>query len=137
MQCSRGFTLIELVVVIILVSILSVFALPRLLGASSYQTEVTRDALIADLRVMQQHRLAGQGCQLIAGSDAYRLDGDCEGGRSLSGLSLFLGSSESFTLTMDAMGRPTGDCDNGCALQLVGQSNLSICLESEGYVHGC
>ncbi|WP_428448439.1 type II secretion system protein [Photobacterium nomapromontoriensis] len=52
-RSPRGFTLIELVIVIILLGILSVTAMSRLIGRSSFDAIVVRDQAIAMARQIQ------------------------------------------------------------------------------------
>jgi len=48
-----GFTLIELVIVILLLGILATFAMPKLLGKGGFETQTLRDELLTRLRLVQ------------------------------------------------------------------------------------
>ena len=50
---QRGFTLVELIVVIILIAIVSVTAASRMMGRSSFDAYVTRDQAISIARQIQ------------------------------------------------------------------------------------
>jgi MSHA pilin protein MshC len=54
---QRGFTLIELIVVMILIAILSVTALPKFLGKAGTEEITVQDQLIAVLRLMQNRAM--------------------------------------------------------------------------------
>lgn len=51
---ERGFTLIELITVLLLVSILSVVAIPKLQGAVSFRDDAWHDQLVSALRYGQK-----------------------------------------------------------------------------------
>lgn len=72
---ARGFSLIELVAVIVMLGALAVFALPRL-ETAGFDRYAFRQELLAALRYAQKTALAS-GCdtavELTAGSDRYAL----------------------------------------------------------------
>jgi MSHA pilin protein MshC len=53
MTHAKGFTLVELVTVMILIGILAVSALPRFIGSSSYSAYSLRNEFLAELRAVQ------------------------------------------------------------------------------------
>lgn len=55
---QRGFTLVEIIVVIILLGILSAVALPRLQGTSDYQAYSLRNNILGSLKLAQKTALA-------------------------------------------------------------------------------
>ncbi len=133
-----GFTLVELVTIIMLVAILGLFALSRFLGPSQFATVATRDTLVAELRRLQQGALAGQACGFSATATQFQLTGPCAGESPypLEHVTLTLAGSESFSLTLDPLGRPLSPCAGGCELQILGASPQGVRIESEGYIHG-
>ncbi|OUR77241.1 MSHA biogenesis protein MshC [Colwellia psychrerythraea] len=76
MKLNRGFTLIELITVIILVGILAVAVLPKFDGTASYEAHTHRAQLISALRLTQQRAMqqtdtSGGYChQLIFDNDS-------------------------------------------------------------------
>lgn len=57
MKHSYGFTLIELIIVVILLGIISVTALPRFMGKSGAEETTTQDQMISVLRRMQNQAM--------------------------------------------------------------------------------
>ncbi|MBY5922501.1 type II secretion system protein [Ferrimonas balearica] len=133
-----GFTLVELVTIIILVAILSLYALSRFLGPSQFATYATRDALVAEMRRLQQGALAGQSCTLSVTPTQFSLTGPCAGENPypLERTTVSLAGSQTFILSLDGMGRPQAPCAGGCDLAIGGEAPQTVRIESEGYIHG-
>lgn len=55
---QRGFTMVELIVVIVLISILAAIALPRFQNSSAYQSYSLRSTILSSLKLAQKTALA-------------------------------------------------------------------------------
>ncbi|MBV7297976.1 type II secretion system protein [Enterovibrio paralichthyis] len=155
---SKGFTLIELITVLMILGIISVFAVPRLSGAEAFSVTGARDTGLSvarqvQLRAMQQEDTSA-GCNALV-ITASRLGGsvaseNCKLGEDenrsdvvdLSNSSVRISPEQ--TLYFDLLGRPvdannkrlctTGDCKFTFKQ---GDSTASICLNSEGFIDAC
>ena len=58
MQAARGFTLVELIVILILVGILAVVAMPKFTGVGAYNTMGFNDRVMESLRYAQKQAIA-------------------------------------------------------------------------------
>lgn len=153
MQRQLGFTLVELVTIIILVGVLSVVALPRLFSQSGYSAYTLQDEFISELRKAQLmalnnsdrcYRIAvtGSGYQTL--HFAGRTSGSCSGTlertealqdfKSGASLQRISSSAVSFNIDFDAMGRINLGCSGDC-IRVIADNTLNIAIESEGYIH--
>jgi len=158
---NSGFTLVEVVIVLVLVSILAVTAAKKFFGSSPYQAYTFRASLLSALRLTQQRAMqqtSDSFChQLIINDHRYGIPdrNNC----SVTDLSTFdvnnldktslivdisnynvtfsiEGKTNPSTISFDDMGRPLNDCVNGCNINIISElDNLTIEIEPEGYVH--
>lgn len=166
-----GFTLVELVIVIILISTLSVLALSRYSSTSTFSEYTYQARLVSVLRNMQtraMHDTRDGYCFQInfdnssaafgppalnytTGSavDTCRTSIDFTNASYLTTSAIEMTDSEVSLSTLpifdfiafNSLGQPVdaGElaCSSQCKITLTGESTVSVCIESEGYIHAC
>ena len=154
---AHGFTLVELVAVIILAGILAVTIGGRFFSGSDIDVYAARELLLGHLRRLQLDALNnGAGCfQMLLLTDRYGppdlnpctasadfssgyFDGrgtDPYRASRLDGDAPLSLPSGRFDLRFDSWGRPAGDCAGGCILTFNGAISLQLRIEAEGYIH--
>ncbi len=149
-----GFSLIELVIVVLLIGVLTVTLLPRFFGKDGVSEFVARDQVVSllqtvQIKAMQQtsggcHSLeisssvlaiqAVNGC--IAEPDSAFYFSSPDPNVTLSLVSWDGGSVlTSSILSFDANGRPVLPTSSGYRVRISADSILDICVESQGYIH--
>jgi len=154
---NKGFTTIELVVVLIIVSILAATALPRFFSANSYEEYSYQNELVSTLRAVQlraMQQTANDVCHSIyinTTQDIVGLLATDTGNADNCHTSLFhsditqiaIDASHAVNVSstdadnkfsFDSLGRPQG-CGNPCQIMVTGQETLTVQIESEGYIH--
>ena len=128
MTSNRGFTLIELVLVIILIGVLAVTAAPRFFTASGYDQVAARDQLIQLLRQAQLQTMNNSAeCQIVHfGNNQSWIP-------STTAQCSVLANSEQL-LSFDVWGRPATSVTS---VTLTGETTMKVCIEAEGYIHAC
>lgn len=126
---QKGFTLLELILVIILVGVLAAVAAPRLFSTAGYDQIAARDHAI---QLLQQAQLQAMNqsseCATvhISATTAWipTTTADC---------SLITDNEQ--LVTFDIWGRPTTHAQ--IRMTMTGESLVQVCVEPEGYIHGC
>lgn len=158
MSKQAGFTLVELVTTIILISILAVVVLPRLFTQSSYSAYSLRNEFISELRQVQQKALnnTDRCFRVTVSATDYQVsqfparNGAACSGTELSpnplytqafqgGAQLVLVSpnstnSSNFSLDFNINGRPSLAC-NGPCINVIANDTVMINVSSEGYIY--
>lgn len=145
LQRHSGFTLIELIVVLVLIGVLAVSVVPRFFDASGTSEYVYRDQVLNLLRRVQMQAMQCTDCSESAvvfyNNNIYVGLNNCniaciEPGES--NISIIKPTGINAKLGFDAMGRPSENCKaNACRITVKGTVDLHICLEAEGYIHPC
>lgn len=147
---ERGFSLIELIVVIIIIGVLAISLVPRFFSASGSSEYLLREQAVAVLRRAQQQAMQCTATNpAICPPVSIRLTSDRLGTTTAclndaSHLCITDGSVQLSSqpanlseLNFDSWGRPVQCQATGCQIRLQGQVTLSLCLESEGFIHLC
>lgn len=143
-----GFTIIELIVVILILGIMAVSVVPKFFNSTgfqeyTYQTEVITKLRSIQLRAMQQTNSSECHTVLVTGN-ALGIPENCNlasGNWQSETTSVVIQndhdvtfdvSSGNISFTFDGMGRPS--C-SPCLIAVLGDSTLTIKIESQGYIH--
>lgn len=143
-----GFTLLELIITILLIAILSAFAIPRLLGTPAYSARSLADQLTSHLQQAQVQALNHRSGSYCVGftPTTYGLPNNCAVGLANSdehfalprATTVRLGGASSFQVNFNFLGQPVGaNCNGGCQIQVNASERVNVCIEREGYVHIC
>lgn len=159
---QRGFTLVELTIIIIILAILSVYAASRYQGASSFSPYAAQSQAISVIRQIQLARMQSNLAdgstnpqyQLHLSSSCLGSQAACDGDDSFSSKVQVDGQNLAFSITpstsdieFDLLGRPfplvtSGGSVTGTeyTITIRAQGNdaesTQICINSEGFVSG-
>ncbi|MDF2179133.1 prepilin-type N-terminal cleavage/methylation domain-containing protein [Aliiglaciecola sp. CAU 1673] len=157
---TAGFTLVEQIIVILILGILAVSAYPLFQGKRGISEYTYQARLISALRHMQMRAMqdtrsstchwfyldadefaptTSQNCAAPGTADNNAPDYlKAIGEMANDNVTL---SGYSGTLYFDSWGRPRNGsgaiCSASCRIILTGQAAPAVCIESEGYIHGC
>ncbi|MEL0610767.1 prepilin-type N-terminal cleavage/methylation domain-containing protein [Vibrio echinoideorum] len=162
-RISKGFTLVELIVVIILIGIVSLFASSRYAGSSFFSTYFVQSEVLASLRLVQNRAmnradycnrwlLSSNKTQAIQVSPSSA-ENTCseqfpddvsdssfvDGTQNKATFELQTNTSVSY-LDFDSSGRSQQCLVSNCQLKIsstVNDDSISVCINTEGYIYGC
>lgn len=140
-----GFTLVELIVVLIIIGVLAVSLLPRFFDNSGTAEYLYQDQAANVLRRVQMQAMQCTSCTVpeitVATTALVATGGNCAAGDSA--LAVCVASRDNVSLALntpvlrfDSMGRPSA-CSGRCELTIQGSTQLKLCIETEGYIHPC
>ncbi|MEZ8235461.1 prepilin-type N-terminal cleavage/methylation domain-containing protein [Vibrio splendidus] len=151
---SSGFTLVELIIVIIILGIVSTFTASRFTGTSSYSTFTAQEQAISVIRQIQVNRMQSN---VSAADDSFRLtvNSDCLGSVAACNLDLSNStqksqadarsdyvreldisfSSPNTIIEFDLLGNPSVSAGVNITINSTTSSNSAqVCINSQGYV---
>lgn len=139
---SQGFTLIELIIILVIIGILAVSVSPVFFGNSGTQSLVLRQRVISILRSIQLQAMQDTNTSYAAavsedtlGVPPFTDENDRQVSAPENIVFSFSGSLPA-TIGFDGLGKPTQDCNNGCIITLTENSGASreIHINSEGFI---
>jgi len=134
---SSGFTLVELVMVIILIGVLSVLGIGLFAGRSAFSPLLATQQLASATLLAQQAALAGNPANTltidVVDDDFTFTVGATTFNLPREGTSLNVAGGLPFTLTFDSSGAPTSGTN--ISFTFVGESTFETCLSSLGAVY--
>jgi MSHA pilin protein MshC len=148
---QKGFTIIELVVVIIIVSILAATVIPKMQSTDGYEEIIYQDETVTKLRSIQLRAMqdtSGSQCHdVLVTSDKLGIpDDSCTTfvDNDLNSTTIvkiidhevefeYVGGSTTFSF--DNLGRPV-NCSSPCQISIVGQEQtLIVAINDQGYIY--
>ena len=139
MKGERGFSLIELVTVLVVLGILAVVAVPRFAGKGGFAERAAQDQIITLARYAQQLAMARGASDTVTfilngNSLQVAIDGAptvLPGGTSTRRVFEHVAISNT-SLTYSALGETAAT-----TLTITGEASRQVCIESTGYAHAC
>jgi MSHA pilin protein MshC len=148
----KGFTTIELIVVIILIGILAATIIPKMQSTGGYEEIVYQDETVTKLRTIQLRAMqntSGSQCQsVLITSDKLGIpDNNCTSfvnNNNISSTTIvkiidhdvnFQYAGGSTLFSFDHLGRPV-NCFSPCQISIVGQEQtLIVAINDQGYIY--
>ena len=157
MKSQQGFSLIELIMVIIIIGIISITAAARFSGRSEFDAPITRDQALSLIRQLQVSAMNGHPQPLAVKTDCLGVckqsPTDTDTNNSLRyaqtqttfAMSLQPRGTPLKSLSFNLLGQPTVNasptaalsCTSGCMITITAKNNqqASICINSQGYMY--
>ncbi|WP_318475752.1 type II secretion system protein [Photobacterium leiognathi] len=153
MKQQQGFTLVELIMVIVIIGIISATAAARFSGRSEFDAQLTRDQAISVIRQIQISAMQGHGqplqvtnsCLGVCASAVTESDDSLREAQTNTTFALTKAEPPASILYFNLLGQPTSGsassaalvCTNGCTITITAKNKqtASICINSQGYVY--
>ncbi len=147
-KSAAGFTLIELVTVIIIIGILSVSVAPKFLSSSGFEEYSYRDELLTKLRGIQQRAMQETNvvsCLVsVTATQVFGCDSNFAGDTTSvavstsHNVSFAVSNVANNTFSFSTLGRPQGCVASPCEITLTvvgNEQSLAILINEEGYIY--
>ncbi len=153
---KQGFTLVELILVIVLIAIISVSVTPVFFSRGGFVEYTFADRLVALLQLVQLQAMNQSGAchEVMVTFERFGVPSPCSSNLLPAVFqpdSLGIAESEATianlilnapfsVISFDTLGRPidpqTGNliCQSGCIVQITGASTVNVRIEGEGYI---
>lgn len=137
-QRDRGFTLVELIAVIIIIGILSVVLIPRFIDRGSVTPGAAQAQVIAAARHAQQLAMnEGGGVSLAISNTSKAVTISHNGSDIVVSLPKDIAlSPTSFTVNYDGLGNTISGTTSS-PLEIKNGITRKVCVETTGYAHDC
>lgn len=148
---NRGFTLIELIIVIIILGILSVTVAPKFFTSSGFSEFAYRSDVIAKLRLIQTRAMqqVNESCHRVKVTSKQLGKVDCSPDATFVDQELQRATVVAVDINDNVSFRPEGlifdfnsygkpfinDVNSKIEITITGEQSLVIVVESEGYIH--
>ncbi len=151
---SKGFTLVELITVMVLVSILAAYAVPRFASRSDFSAQAAQEQAISIIRQIQLGRMqsnvdtAAAEYQLLIAANCLGSVAGCNStGNARLNRNDYLDITDNvsfsplMTVNFNLLGEPTVLDEATVRAVTITITNatesVNVCINSEGYVYGC
>ncbi|CAK1868112.1 type II secretion system protein [Vibrio crassostreae] len=153
---NRGFTLVELIVVILLLAIISATAISRFGGRQSYELYALQEQASSVIRQIQLNRMQSNMDMSVSGAESLRLvaANNCIGSQSACdnisetrsdviasddySFSSVPTSSYSSPIEFNLLGNPENTASSGVQITISSNNSLDrawVCINSQGFVY--
>ncbi|WP_210449649.1 type II secretion system protein [Vibrio crassostreae] len=153
---NRGFTLVELIVVILLLAIISATAISRFGGRQSYELYALQEQASSVIRQIQLNRMQSNMDMSVSGAESLRLvaANNCIGSQSACdnlsetrsdviasddySFASVPTSSYSSPIEFNLLGNPENTASSGVQITISSNNSLDrawVCINSQGFVY--